>query len=257
MIVGVANAITNWVGNLQPTSKNWLREEILRIRLNKVNSSVVRVLDVGSSHGRIWSKVAGSSWLVDNDIILDVTLFDVNVGNPTDSANSDKLVFRSKTGLAPKELDQFDKDDFDIVTALHVIEHLPKDQGYLLLYELNRISATSVIGCPNGFIWQPPFSDNPYQAHISGWTPKELRELGWGKQFGEGGLKSLSGIGTVPKWKASTSKLRRWISWPERLISLTAQVLLYHSPQLLAAFVAIRRERAFDLEAYVKNQENI
>ncbi len=255
--MGVTTAIKNWVGSLQPTSKDWLRKEILRIRLKKVNSPVVRILDVGSSNGGIWNQVAGSSWLLKNDIVLEITLFDANFANLIDSANSDNLVFRFKTGLAPQELDQFDRDNFDLITALHVIEHLPKDQGYLLLYQLNRLSAASVIGCPNGFIWQPPFSANPYQAHISGWTPKELRELGWAVQFGEGGLKSLSGIGTVPKWKTSSSRIRRWISWPERLVSLIAQTLLYRSPNLLAVFIAIRRERAFDLEAYVQSKDEV
>lgn len=254
--MAVATELRKWIGNISPTTVDWLRAEILRISTSKSSSRQVKVLDVGSSNGKIWSQVASSRWLEQNDLVLDVTLFDANFEGPSESSNNESLRFRFENGLAPQGLAQFAKDDFDLVAALHVIEHLPKDQGYLLLYELNRISATSVIGCPNGFIWQPPFSHNPYQAHVSGWTPKELRTLGWARQYGEGGLKSLSGIGTVPKWKISSSKIRRWLSWPERIVSLFSQVSLYRFPTLLAVFVAIRRERAFDLEAYVQDQDD-
>lgn len=199
--------------------------------------------------------MASEDWLKRTGINLEVTLFDAMSDSFVQGAQTEKLFFVRISGVAPLDLRNFDSHDFDLVTAFDVIEHLPKDQGYHLLYELNRLSSVSVIRCPNGFVWQPPFEYNPFQAHVSGCSASELKRLGWQKQYGESGLKYLVGIGTLPNWRISKSSLRRRLSFFERGILAASQMWLYKFPRLMAEVVAIRRTRAFDLESHISIQE--
>ena len=246
------NELKNFIDRKTPGTVDWLRSEILRIRGNALESKTIRVLDIGSSEGKVWTELAGDGWLNRHKIALTVTLFDATVESGDLSNGEGNLFLRSQLGIAPRDLSNFASDEFDLISALHVIEHLSKEDGYLLLYQINRLSAHSVIGTPNGFAWQPPFRDNPFQAHISSWTSKELRTLGWKKQYGEGGLKFLVGPGAVAKWRISTSKVRRLFSAPERVLLGFSQLFLHHLPFLHAMLFAIRRERAFDLDAHVQ-----
>jgi hypothetical protein len=241
-----------WVDKRTPGTADWVRPEILRIRGKGPDNKTIRVLDIGSSDGQVWRNVARESWLQRHKITLIVTLFDASVESRNLTLDGERLVLKSKLGLAPSDLSQFKDTEFDLVSALHVIEHLSKENGYLLLYEINRLAETSIIGTPNGFLWQPPFQDNPFQAHISGWTANELKSMGWKKQFGEGGMKFLIGPGAVPKWKISKSKFRRFVSAPERAILGLSQLFLYHFPSLHAEVLAVRRKRAFDLDGHVR-----
>jgi hypothetical protein len=77
--------------------------------------------------------------------------------------------------------------------AFDLIEHLSREDGYKLLYEVDRISAfASLIFTPNGFVWQPPTEKNSFDAHLSGWTPSEFRRMGWSKLKGHGGSKKCA-----------------------------------------------------------------
>ncbi|MCI4318998.1 MAG: class I SAM-dependent methyltransferase [Thermoplasmata archaeon] len=68
---------------------------------------------------------------------------------------------------------------FDAVLALDVIEHLPKEDGYRLLREMERVARRKVIVfTPNGFLPQAG-DDNPHQEHLSGWTVSDLERQGY------------------------------------------------------------------------------
>ena len=238
-----------------PSTATWIRAELLRISKLSRADSTIKVLDIGSSTGIIWRRVAAGGWLDRNGIELEIYLFDASPETSGKQSSEGKLKFEFKKGIAPSDLNLFSSEEFDLVTAFDIIEHLTKDQGYHLLYEMNRLSPTSIIRCPNGFVWQPPFESNPYQAHISSWSPRELRGLGWRRQFGECGLKVLVGIGRIPKWKLSLNNVRKSLSFPERIILAASQLWLYRYPALCAEIVAIKRERAFDLESYIIEQD--
>lgn len=89
---------------------------------------------------------------------------------------------------------------FDCVLAADLIEHLDKEEGLKLLRMMEKIAKKRVvISTPNGFIpqgddgrnpWQIP--GNQWQIHRSGWTPGEMRAMGY-KVIGINGLKSLRG----------------------------------------------------------------
>ena len=245
-----------WLDTHTPSTKHHLRVELIRL-LSKQDGtpSLIRILDIGSSTGEIWKQVASENWLKRTGITLEVTLFDAMPDSSGQGVESDGISIVRISGIAPQDLRMFDSRTFHLVTAFDVIEHLPKDQGYHLLYELNRLSSVSVVRSPNGFFWQPPFESNPFQAHVSGWSASELKKLGWKKQYGESGLKYLVGIGALPNWFTSHSSLRRKLSIFERTILAASQMWLYKFPRLMAEVVSIRRTRAFDLEGHVSNQE--
>jgi SAM-dependent methyltransferase len=81
---------------------------------------------------------------------------------------------------------------FDACVALDVIEHLPKEDGWQMLTDMERLATKRVIiFTPNGFI--PQNSQNgDLQEHLSGWTAGEMRQRGY-RIFGMYGPKSLRG----------------------------------------------------------------
>ena len=247
----------SWVDRMSIGPKQIIRRELKSLSLRSEMSSGmarIRVLDIGSSSGEIWLQIASESWLKHNKISLEVTCLDANAESLRSIPSQEDLSVSFRLGLAPDSLLEFRVDEFSLVTALDVIEHLSKSEGYRLLYEINRISPVSIIQCPNGFLWQAPFERNPFQAHLSGWTSHELRELGWKKQFGLGGPKALIGIGAIPKWEISRSKFRKLASWPERIVITVFNLMFFRAPNLFSEVIAVRQTRAFDLESYTEGR---
>lgn len=92
--------------------------------------------------------------------------------------------------------------EYSHVLASCVLEHLPKSEGYTLLSEMKRVCAVSaVVFTPNGFVPQPPDSDNPANEHLSGWTPKELIRFGFVPMAGINGLRYLRSSFAIPTVK--------------------------------------------------------
>lgn len=87
---------------------------------------------------------------------------------------------------------------FDAVVAMDLIEHLNKEEGLTLIKNLSNIVRKKIIiYTPNGFLFQPPSVNNPYQEHKSGWTYKEMEQLGF-DVIGVNGYKRLTGLYAVP-----------------------------------------------------------
>ena len=172
-------------------------DELLRI--SDSNQSPIKVLDIGCGNGWYW-KTGPLGQLVSTKVI---ELHVLEVAQPP---NSLALIATVHQGEAPQAMSIFQDDEFDFVTTFDLIEHFPKHQGYQLLYELDRIGKYgSSVFTPNGFVWQPGASNNKFNAHLSGWTPKELRRLGWETQYSAGGLKVLHGpYGRLKKLKSGT-----------------------------------------------------
>ena len=97
--------------------------------------------------------------------------------------------------------EKFAVDSFDCVTLLEVIEHLPREAGEQLLAQCERIARLRVVvSCPNGFLFQPPTPDNPFQEHISGWSAEDFRSRGY-EVIGVSGWKPLRGPLMRPRWR--------------------------------------------------------
>jgi hypothetical protein len=138
-------------------------------------------------------------------------------------------------GFAPHDLTRVSETSFDIVVAFDVIEHLPEHDGYLLLYEMDRISVEfSCVYTPSGFLWQPPSINNPFNAHISGWQPSTLRQLGWTRVTGIFGFRQLMGPYGRPRFSASTPTASKLLS----ALMSASQVLARPLPSLAHSFYA-------------------
>lgn len=86
----------------------------------------------------------------------------------------------------------FPAKSFDASVSLDVIEHLPKEDGWRLLDDMEKISGRAVIiFTPNGFIPQHS-KDGDLQEHLSGWTVQDFQQRGY-KVLGMCGPKVLRG----------------------------------------------------------------
>lgn len=149
----------------------------------------LRVLDVGGGSGLFWNNLLSEFPNIDLTV---VDLFDLRELN--DFAH--KRVHSSFQDALPT----FSSNSFDLCTAIDLLEHLDTADGYRLLYEMQRVSQKTVaIYTPNGFLWQPPSPNNPYNAHVSGWQAKDLISFGFQSVLGHVGHKNLIGPYSRPK----------------------------------------------------------
>jgi len=100
-----------------------------------------------------------------------------------------------------RDLSRFRAGQFDAVTCLDVIEHLPKEEGYALLRDLERIARRQVIvSTPQGFVPQDGSYDaNRLQEHLSGWRIWDFEDRGY-RVVGFGGWRPLKGAYGLPRW---------------------------------------------------------
>jgi hypothetical protein len=192
------------------------------LELHKELSRPLKILDLGAGPGRYWKSEKLANFLISTNSKL--TLFDASNEFDSETFPQGILVDR-KLGILPEDLNLIPTDEFDFVIALDLIEHLTKSQGYLLLYEIDRVStAYSALLTPNGFVWQPPSANNPFNAHISGWNCKDFRNLGWEKIRGQIGIRHFYGPYAIQKYRGvSNLKLE--------LIALT-KILSFLLPNL-------------------------
>jgi hypothetical protein len=199
--------------------------------INKLETynSTIRILDLGSGSAWYWEKILAR---VPNSRITLSLMDSVEIEGPYSS--NEKHVISRILGLVPTDIVGIEENSFEIVVAFDLIEHLTKEQGYQLLYEVDRISrCTNIFFSPNGFVWQPPSINNPFNAHISGWTPHEFRKLGFSHIQGHSGPKFLRGPYSQPK---------KWIkSWVLLELDALATILTCKLPRMSFAFSAVKR----------------
>lgn len=162
--------------------------KLIRRQATSRGSATLTVLDLGAGSGSLWSDV---SRLLEKGVTLDITLADgadVKWAEEQRTWPPNMSTSRVKISI-PEDLGAFRDSSFDIVTAFEVIEHLSVDDGYRLLYQMERISGGIFgVSTPSGFQWQPPSANNPLNAHLSGWTATRLRRYGFRKLRGHGPL---------------------------------------------------------------------
>jgi hypothetical protein len=156
------------------------------------------VLDIGFGRGDHWQYWKGPS--------LSVTPLDIQKSSEINATSASVVDIKNPIlGRAPQDLAKIPDGSFDFVIAFDLIEHLSKENGFLLLYEMERISkVASMVFTPNGHVYQPPTQDNYFQAHVSGWKPNELRRFGWSYIKGCTGLKFFFGAYAKPKFFANS-----------------------------------------------------
>lgn len=190
----------------------------------------LQVLDIGSGGARYWRPI-----LQRFGTKIELHLLDPAIPKIMDVLAGLGDVFHI-SGIAPDDLERLKSDRFTVVAAFDLIEHLSKEDGYRLLYEIDRIcKGTSIIFTPNGHVWQPPSQNNPFNAHISGWKPHELRRNGWLKLRGHTGIKWLFGPYGVPK--PASKKIHGLFS--------TTAILVRRFPSVAFSYSAIKRHSVF------------
>jgi len=126
---------------------------------------------------------------------------------------------------------EFKPKSFDAVLAIEVLEHLQKEEGLDLIKKMEKWAKKKiVITTPNGYLWQADADDNPLQKHQSGWSAKELEELGF-KVLGFNGWKKFRGYAASIKYKPK-------LFWT--IISDLTQKITYYYPEWAFQLFAVK-----------------
>lgn len=200
-------------------------------RINKMiaQGGTISILDIGGGSGEYWITHGRLRGLLENQKIR-VTIFDALI--PISTQNP---LLTYVQGEAPKGLNLLEEMSFDFVVAFDVIEHLGLEDGFLMLYSMERISRLgAMIFTPNGFVYQRPEPGNPFNAHISGWKPNIFKKFGWKGIRGHSGFKLLFGIYGLPKYHSRVKHLNYlWVAF-----LLFTQILVFRAPKLSYAISA-------------------
>jgi len=115
----------------------------------------------------------------------------VDISNESDINSVVSVDVMNFTAISKNLVVLTGENKVDCVVALHVVEHLKKDQSLKLIQQMsNWANKIIIIETPNGFLTQEGTVNNPYQAHLCGYTVNELRSLGF-KVTGTTGMKFL------------------------------------------------------------------
>ena len=90
---------------------------------------------------------------------------------------------------------------------------------------------------PNGFLWQPPSTNNALNAHISGWSIKDLKRFGFTDIRGHVGAKFFWGPYAQPNYSFANKLLV--------LGNLLGNLLIKFSPNSALAISAVARAEQF------------
>jgi SAM-dependent methyltransferase len=125
----------------------------------------------------------------------------------------------------------FHPRSFDCVLASDLVEHLNEQDGLNLISQMEKIARKKVIiFTPNGYLTQGEYYNNPLQKHLSGWTPRQMRSLGY-HVIGIQGLKWLRGELAQIRWRPT----RFWL-----LVSLLTQLFTTTRPDWAFRLLCIK-----------------
>lgn len=192
----------------------------------------LEVLDLGAGHAPYWFRGELRRFFVDTGSHLSL----LDASSEFDIPNESNLQCKKITARLPEGASALEDDSYDYVIALDLLEHLTKSDGYLLLYEIDRISRySSTIYSPNGFVWQPPATNNHFNAHVSAWTPREMKAMGWVNVYGQVGPRMLFGSYGLPRFPK--------VPWFVREAIALLKVFSYRFPSLAFSFIATKRQK--------------
>jgi 2-polyprenyl-3-methyl-5-hydroxy-6-metoxy-1,4-benzoquinol methylase len=129
----------------------------------------------------------------------------------------DAVLMRDLTDPLP-----FSDKEYDVVTSLEVIEHLPQASGDAFIRELERVAGLVIITTPNLFFHQAHFDGNPFQEHRSYWPVKEFKKRGY-KCYGVGPMLIFGK--------------------PRKLISYALTNCTYYTPELSVYILCVKNTR--------------
>lgn len=188
----------------------------------------ITVLDLGCGDGMMMQNLG----LPSNFEITGVDLF-----NPYLKLAKRKKIYKD---LIKKDIRKYRPDrKFNVVFASHVLEHLSKKEGEVLLEKIENITKDIIIIImPVGFLPQEEYDDDIYQVHKSTWYPRDLRKRGY-SVVGQGLKFIFKTDNVVKKYKI--------FSYLIFLFSMLFQPLLMLKPEW-ATYIICKKELKNDLE---------
>lgn len=126
-----------------------------------------------------------------------VDLHEDALGASADSGFHHEYVCSDVLSVEPR----FGAASFDCVTALDLIEHLTRAEGFRLLESMERMARRKVIVyTPNGWLSQTAYDENQLQEHLSGWSVEDFRARGY-RVYGVHGWRPLRGERARIRWR--------------------------------------------------------
>jgi hypothetical protein len=157
---------------------------LLSFNLFNLTKNYESLCDLGGGSGKVWGRYVPVD--VSNRTVVDLYQPGLEIG--LKSSVYTNAVFSDVVSFMKTQEDC----SFDVVMAISVIEHLNYETGVELALQMKRVAKNiAIIYTSNGYVYQPPDVDNPYQEHITGWTCDELELLGYKFVRGFNGLKTL------------------------------------------------------------------
>jgi ubiquinone/menaquinone biosynthesis C-methylase UbiE len=129
------------------------------------------ILEIGCGTGRHMSYLR--KWLREDSLTVGLDIWPLYLKLSKQNRIHDELILGDACHLPFKE------KSFDLVLALDLLEHIPKEKGIELLNDVEKVARKRlVLSLPIG--WHPSHHQgNPYDEHVSAWTVKELRDRGY------------------------------------------------------------------------------
>lgn len=140
------------------------------LNLIPLNLNNLIVVDVGCGYGEwgaLLRRKRGFFYLIGVDIWKPhlIKLRKTDIYDELIQVNAPKLPFKDKS--------------INVSLACEILEHLNKESGYELIKELERVSRDIVI-ISTPLNWpQENIYGNPYEKHLSEWTPHEFSNLNY------------------------------------------------------------------------------
>ena len=187
------------------------------------------ILDLGTDDGQFMKDLSyGKNWIVDGIEIYKPSFL---------KATTTKLYRHLWLGdleTVTKRL-VTRKQKYDVVLCSQVLEHLDKNKGRKVLKFAEKLATKRIVfALPISYMNQPPefLKGNPYQAHRSGWTIEEFKDLGF----------TVSGTGLKLLWseRGICRTLSKKYRWPFVILGYLFAPLCYFFPEVASGMIAVK-----------------
>lgn len=139
------------------------------------------VLDVGCGRGRMGHSLRSDWWFTgagrkNNKLsfLVGVDIYKPYLRHCKKNENYDEIILCDATHLPFKE------HAFKNVIAEEIIEHMNIEQGNCMLAEMERVSSElTIVTSPRIFIEQEEVDGNERQKHVSLWSEKKFKKIGY------------------------------------------------------------------------------
>ena len=195
---------------------NYIGTHNLQALLKKEIEESWSILDIGSGRNSCLTSLGKKGWRVGIDHYMPYL----------ETSKQDHV--HDENVLGDVRALPFKDNSFDCAVATEIIEHMEKEDGHLMLREMERVSRKRILlTTPNGFLpTLPGPDDNPDEAHICGWTTPELQGLGF-KVYGFNGPK---GLWTLKEGRSTMRAVPESLPIVTSIVTDIASSMVYNNP---------------------------